>query len=125
MKKKLAALPGLTFTSGTWLVRKPLYDAMRGNPTRALEVYAANNGIYKPAIADVRSIDVHGRDNTAENAHLIAAAPDLLAALQNYQRLVAYLQRTTNPGEWATHGDWKRLQREADDAIAKAKPKGG
>lgn len=51
-----------------------------------------------------------------------AALPAVLAALQNYQRLVAYLQRTTNPEEWATHGDWKRLQREADAAIAKASP---
>jgi hypothetical protein len=53
------------------------------------------------------------------NARLIAAAPDLLAALRNYQLLVTYLQRTTNPEEWATHGDWNRLQAEAAAAIAR------
>ncbi|NLA66716.1 MAG: hypothetical protein GX856_00435 [Gammaproteobacteria bacterium] len=36
-------------------------------------------------------------------------AEGLAQALRNYQRLVTYLRRTTNPEEWATHGDWNRL----------------
>jgi hypothetical protein len=56
-----------------------------------------------------------------ERARLIGAAPELRAALEEYQRLVAYLQRTTNPEEWATHGDWKKLQAGAEAALAKAR----
>lgn len=49
---------------------------------------------------------------------------ELVAALQEYQRLVAYLQRTTNPEEWATHGDWKKLQAGASAALARAQSGG-
>jgi hypothetical protein len=61
---------------------------------------------------------------TEANIDLVHAAPCLLEALEEYQRLVAYLQRTTNPEEWATRGDWKLLQARAAAAIAKAKPQG-
>lgn len=66
------------FTPGPWIMRKPLYPA---SPFK-WEVNALNNGVYKPYIADVRSLDAQGWDNSEANARLIAAAPDLLAALE-------------------------------------------
>lgn len=54
------------------------------------------------------------------NAQLIRAAPELFKALQNYQLLIDYLRRTTNPEDWGRTGDWERLHREAAIAINKA-----
>lgn len=39
-------------------------------------------------------------------------------ALRDYMRLVAHLQRYTNPEEWETHGDWARLRANAERALA-------
>lgn len=70
-----------TFTAGPWTYRKPL------NQTSfyKFEVNAVNNGIYKPYICDVRSLDAQGKCNSEENARLIAAAPEMLAALRACQ----------------------------------------
>ncbi|MEI6180759.1 MAG: hypothetical protein WCP31_08390, partial [Chloroflexales bacterium] len=62
-------------TPGPWIYRRPLYPNTPG-----YEVNAVTNGVYKPYVADVRSIDATGADNSEANARLIAAAPDLLAA---------------------------------------------
>lgn len=59
-----------------------------------------------------------------EVAKLRAANAELVAALREYQRLVSYLQRTTNPEEWATHGDWAKLQAGATAALARARSGG-
>jgi hypothetical protein len=92
----------------TMTIQRPWYEAKMGNDHQGLVIEEATGRNVAVAYDKV-------------DAPLIAAAPDLLAALENYQRLVAYLQRTTNPEEWAEHGDWKRLQREADGALARAK----
>jgi hypothetical protein len=71
-------------TPGPWRYRQPISDRLRGQPIRSLEVLVDGpNGIYKPYVADVRSLDAAGNDNTEANARLIAAAPDLLAALES------------------------------------------
>lgn len=45
-------------------------------------------------------------------------AEQLAEALQGFTALVSYLQRTTNPEEWATHGDWNRVQARGLHALA-------
>lgn len=42
---------------------------------------------------------------------------EVAEALRNYMRLVKYLKRTTNPEEWASHGDWEKLERAAVEAL--------
>lgn len=66
-------------TPGPWKLRKPLHP---GSHYRFEVLKADRNGIYKPYVADVRSMDSNGDDNSEANARLIAAAPDLLAALE-------------------------------------------
>ena len=62
------------FTPGPWSCTKAAPSGDRG-------IYAAGTGIFAEAYADIRRA---GENNAAEaeaNAHLIAAAPDLYAAL--------------------------------------------
>ncbi|HRO59384.1 MAG TPA: hypothetical protein PKZ27_02950 [Rhodocyclaceae bacterium] len=53
-------------------------------------------------------------DPERERDDQVAALAD---ALRGYMRLVKYFRRTTNPEEWATHGDWAKLEREAIEAL--------
>lgn len=69
-------------TPGPWNVTRIAYDIARGIDSGVREVKAVRNGGYKRYIADVRSIDSQGIDNTEANAALIAAAPDMLEALR-------------------------------------------
>ena len=69
-------------TPGPWKYCCTAYDELRGIPPVALEVRAETNGMYKPYICDVRSINSNGNDNTIANAALIAAAPAMYEALQ-------------------------------------------
>lgn len=47
-----------------------------------------------------------------------AAADKVANALRDYMRLVAHLQRVANPEDWATYGDWARLQAQGMQALA-------
>lgn len=42
----------------------------------------------------------------------------LTDALIEYQRLIDYLRRTTNPEEWATHGDFNKVYEQAQKALS-------
>jgi len=66
--------------------------------------------------------DTRHDDDAAEHesARRYAAHDELVAALRQYVATVQYLQRTTNPEEWATHGDWQTLEHRARAAMAKA-----
>lgn len=68
------------YTPGPWYYRRPLHPASLFK----FEVNARNNGIFKPYVCDVRSLDADGQDNSEANARLIAATPDLLAALREF-----------------------------------------
>ncbi len=64
------------------------------------------------------------REELEKIAHLIAAAPDLLAACKRYQRMIE-LFRELNPDIVVTLGSalgLKQAQDEGKAAIAKAKP---
>ena len=84
-------------TPGPWKYCCTAYDELRGIPPVALEVRAETNGMYKPYICDVRSINSNGNDNTIANAALIAAAPAMYEALQG---MLDWARRvnTLNPG---------------------------
>lgn len=69
-------------TPGPWKYCCTAYDELRGIPPVALEVRAETNGMYKPYICDVRSINSNGNDNTIANAALIAAAPAMYLELK-------------------------------------------
>lgn len=102
----------MSHTPGPWRYRQPLYDKLRGEPVRTLEVLAVNNGgIYKPYIADVRSLDAEVNDNTEANACLIAAAPDTLAALE-----AAYLKVPNTAANAALMGAiWAAIRKAKGD----------
>ncbi len=114
-------------TPGPWRYRQPLAAAMRGQAVRSLEVLTEGpNGIYKPYIADVRSLDADGNDNTEANARLIAAAPDLLAALGACLTYLADLNGSEwiagdGPGEADMRQRAKGLQRAAFKACKSAR----
>lgn len=46
-----------------------------------------------------------------------AALVGLRQALQSYVRTVAHIRRVANPEDWATYGDWDRLERDAKQAL--------
>lgn len=104
-------------TPGPWKFRQPLHDKMRGLPVRTLEVLAEQNGIYKPYVADVRSLDAEGNDNTEANARLIAAAPDMLDALE---AILGEALLDADDGELALIA-CEAIRSNARAAIAKAK----
>lgn len=71
------------------------------------------NGIGPARGPSVREVvELRDRKRRGEDAERLAEA------LQGFTALVAYLQRTTNPEEWATHGDWNRVQARGLSALA-------
>ena len=66
---------------------------------------------------DIEDLTTEARERKEANAHLIAAAPDLLAALEAISPLLPRSLTTT------AHGDpsWTEAIRKVEDAIAKAK----
>lgn len=97
MAKRKAAppLPPVTLTAGAWRVT---HQQMGVNAVRYTYVEALQNGIYKPYICRVQSLDEHGRDNSEVMAQAIAQLPVFIAALQriagDYQAMrVAHLSR--------------------------------
>mgnify|MGYP003559424124 FL=1 len=87
-------------TPGPWKYCCTAYDELRGIPPVALEVRAETNGMYKPYICDVRSINSNGNDNTIANAALIAAAPAMYEALVETMKVLRSLR--DNKEEWYT-----------------------
>ena len=103
-------------TPGPWKYCCTAYDELRGIPPVALEVRAETNGMYKPYICDVRSINSNGNDNTIANAALIAAAPAMYEALrQAYAHLA---EMGCDCEEWQSCGDCIVCQ--CETALAQA-----
>lgn len=90
------------FTSGPWIVEEDIRDYGEGEYIAGFDIHAESGG---EEIIGSEGINGDGETNRA-NAVLIAAAPDLLHALQNIEN---------DNGKIPDHA-WKVIQ----DAIAKA-----
>lgn len=91
---------------GAW-ISEPITNVVSAPPIRGRA--------YREPVASCNSAEYAARIVQCVNAH-----DGLVSALQAYQLTVSNLQRTTNPEEWETHGDWGRLDRMAADALAQA-----
>lgn len=100
-----------SFTPGPWVVL--------GNSVGGPAIYTADG---KSCIASVRTVGgVHvggpQHPETDANAHLLAAAPDLLEALQMFARYEAEAERGDDVSMMITYAE---LRKAAHAAIAKA-----
>ncbi len=77
-------------------------------------IVTGNDGLYDVAI--VRNIGNHGNHGNLANAQLIAAAPDLLAALKECADYLSCIPESAAGGD----DDAVRLQRMAMTAIKRA-----
>lgn len=100
-RKAKPPLPPVTLTNGPWRVT---HQQMGPNAVLYTYVEAEHNGIYKPYICRVRSLDEHGRDNSEVMAQAIARLPAIIQTLQriagDYQAMrAAYLSHPGNDND--------------------------
>ena len=97
-------------TPGPWKVGKT--SGWSGTEVKAIAsiAWCAKASSYSSSWGDSQEISA---DEALANAHLVAAAPDLLDALEEYHRVANAVP----------YAQWTPAMHKAQDAIAKAKGK--
>ena len=108
-----------THTPGPWVFGIRNYDEDCGFTEKPFDYvgpgYYDNPGIFGPGGVEVAGCDEYFIFNSPEDARLIAAAPDLLEALELCQSNISSLLASAHP---KVYGEWLTVVK---DAIVKAK----